>query len=787
MDPLHRQALQDCYDDIARDMDPGLALRYSTVRWRDGDPGFIRAKTRAEGLHSGARALLDRLMDLPYDGFDDFVQSLKEVPYDHLVQQLLKTRERLKNAVVRGEIRRRDLGRRPEVNMEDYFDKVIKNVSYKWYDLARKVGFKRGEIEAIRATESLQGPDKKCREVLERWLERNGTNATLQVLQQALIDIEERHTAEELHVWTEKAQHSLQTTGQEMKTTGKETMEKVDGLGVEQYPAAKGTGQSVKDVTRWITNRARALAILVTCFVICTWMCMLYCGSRTHEPVFLAAFPRRLKSFVGREDVFSRIDACLQENQTCLIKGLGGVGKTSVAIEYGHRRAERYPGGVFWVRLASKGDLCASISQYSSYISDSLQLKDDLSCKNMKMHFRRYLTSSHDWILVVDEAVRNTTGELESLLPHTLKANMNVLLTSNEYQRLGNERIPVVNLPPFSETEAQAMFNKMVRPSIEKERTEIKLLSRSLGHHPLALQFAFAYIEETGCSVKEYHDKYTGGNATEKVDLLDESGVEQVSSKKIRRVFDITFQYLSQLSSNAAKLLDVTSFMGPDCIPCPKYDSKGFRRLFNTSGKLDKLDTKKMVSVLEKFSLASPCHAFQPCAFSVNRIVQEVVVAHMNESTRVTHLENAMKYSTLLLKHSNDTKRIQAEFLMAHVHYLALNIDRYQLNVSVTGSSSFLNKSAEFFSRWGACEEAYFFLHAEILLLFKHNVTEDLCFHLHDHVKFLNTTLLPCLFNGDVPVELLVDIADNLYWEAKELTIMQPSSSEAASYSYTKT
>ncbi|XP_078584746.1 uncharacterized protein LOC144866926 [Branchiostoma floridae x Branchiostoma japonicum] len=660
MDPLHRQAVQDCYDDIARDMDPKWVMPYSTVRWRDEDPGFIRAKRGTEGPEAGARAMLDRLMDLPSDGFDDFVESLKEAKYIHLVEQLLETRERLKIAVERGEIRRRDLGRRQQ------------------------------------------------------------------------------------------------------------------------------------DVTRRTKRSLAALAILVTSFVICTWICTLYygSGSRIHDSVFLAAFPRRLKTFVGREDVFNKIDACLQENQTCLIKGLGGVGKTSVAIEYGHRRAERYPGGVFWVGLASNGDLCASISRYSSYITDSLQLKDDLSCKDMKMYLRRYLTSSQDWLLVVDEAVRNTMKELESILPHTLKFTMHVLLTSKEYQRLDNERIPVVNLPPFSETEAQAMFNKTVRPSSENHKREIKRLSRSLGHHPLALQLACTYIEETGCSVKEYHDKYTGGNAAEKVGLLDECFVEQVANRRIEDIIEgavvTSSAYVSLLPRDLPyKLLDMASFMGPDCIPCPNPNSIGFQQLFLSSGKLDELDVKKMVSVLEKNSLVSSCHAFQPCAFSVNRIVQEVVVAQMNESTRAAHLEDALKYSTLLLEYfdSNDTTRNQTEFLMVHLHYLARNIlllDRYQLSVSVNRSSEFLNKSAEFFYRWGACEEAFFFLHAEILLFVKHDI-QNLCSNVRDHVAFQNTTLSPCLFNGDVPVDLLVDIAQKyMYWVV--LTdLMQPSSSVTAS------
>ncbi|XP_019617987.1 PREDICTED: uncharacterized protein LOC109465254 isoform X2 [Branchiostoma belcheri] len=85
-----------------------------------------------------------------------------------------------------------------QVDVADYFDQVVENVSYKWEDLARKLGFGRGEIKSINATLALQDPDAKCREVLERWQGRNADGATLQVLKQALIDIGERLTAESL-------------------------------------------------------------------------------------------------------------------------------------------------------------------------------------------------------------------------------------------------------------------------------------------------------------------------------------------------------------------------------------------------------------------------------------------------------------------------------------------------------------------------------------------------------------------------------------------------------------
>ncbi|CAH1266223.1 Hypp3326 [Branchiostoma lanceolatum] len=72
--------------------------------------------------------------------------------------------------------------------------------------------------------------------------------------------------------------------------------------------------------------------------------------ARDAETPFMDAFPRHMETFVGREDVFGDIDACLEENKTCLIKGLGGIGKTSLAIEYGHRRAERYTEPKVWER-----------------------------------------------------------------------------------------------------------------------------------------------------------------------------------------------------------------------------------------------------------------------------------------------------------------------------------------------------------------------------------------------------------------------------------------------------
>eukprot|EP00058_Branchiostoma_floridae_P003848 XP_002589336.1 hypothetical protein BRAFLDRAFT_77788 [Branchiostoma floridae] len=86
--------------------------------------------------------------------------------------------------------------RSPAGDVQECFGKVISEVSNKWDDLARELGFNENQIKGIETLKADQ--DRMCREMLHRWRNREGSDATLQVLKQALINIEERLIAESL-------------------------------------------------------------------------------------------------------------------------------------------------------------------------------------------------------------------------------------------------------------------------------------------------------------------------------------------------------------------------------------------------------------------------------------------------------------------------------------------------------------------------------------------------------------------------------------------------------------
>eukprot|EP00058_Branchiostoma_floridae_P018579 XP_002604068.1 hypothetical protein BRAFLDRAFT_71642 [Branchiostoma floridae] len=84
--------------------------------------------------------------------------------------------------------------------MSKCFGKVIRGTSADWDNLAWELNFEENEIRVIREME--HDCDRRCREMLERWRNREGEAANVQALKKALIKIGHRLTAETLEVCT---------------------------------------------------------------------------------------------------------------------------------------------------------------------------------------------------------------------------------------------------------------------------------------------------------------------------------------------------------------------------------------------------------------------------------------------------------------------------------------------------------------------------------------------------------------------------------------------------------
>ena len=365
--------------------------------------------------------------------------------------------------------------------------------------------------------------------------------------------------------------------------------------------------------------------------------------------------PARSKSFTGRIDILEKLWESLHSKIVTAeesrkrgevgcglsaISGLGGTGKTSVAVEYVWIHKEYYSGGCYWL---SVDNLEGSISDLACYISahKSVTFDGSSTVRYQLSGIMSYLLAlKRSWLLILDNM------DLTELSSHPLLETivLGAWRQSNDYGNLMvtsrcnadvlseifhiDKQTSIHVLHEFMESESIAFLEQRtltVKNEIEFSKDQAAILARRVGHLPLALEQVAAYLIFTRCSLDDYVSTYKKQRSKllKRRKIAKPSGQDKASNHRlaVHTTWKINFDRIKrheEFGQCADSFVRMCAFLAPDKIPYILIKATDEKRFLTDSTAL-----RSIIGLLTELSLFH--EEYEKKGLSVHRLVQEVL------------------------------------------------------------------------------------------------------------------------------------------------------------------
>jgi tetratricopeptide (TPR) repeat protein len=386
--------------------------------------------------------------------------------------------------------------------------------------------------------------------------------------------------------------------------------------------------------------------------------------SAAPKEIFIVPYQQN-DQFTGRVTVLDKIAATLWNNNLArlshriVLHGLGGVGKTQIALQYAHIHRDRY-GKVFWVKAVNKTAVLASFGDIGKR-TGSVSNIETLKPTEIAARVLSWLNTQEQWLLVFDNLEDDSV--VEGYLPHPSSLKHILITTRDRHSDISAEKVEVDVLELNDAIDF--LLSRSETSDTTVARQEAVKIVTLLGNLPLAIEQAAAYIRQVSRNIFNFVQRYKDAKIL--FDKKPQKGIRDYKDS-VATTWSMSFNQIETVNSDASTLLRLMAFLDPDGIPI-EYLEAGLGRS-EVDGPLGQFlpDSERFdraLSDLERFSLIKRQGTAKESTVVMHRLVQDVVLDEMSPkirsalATAVIELSNSAFPSWNTLRTIDNEKRLR--------------------------------------------------------------------------------------------------------------------------------
>lgn len=315
--------------------------------------------------------------------------------------------------------------------------------------------------------------------------------------------------------------------------------------------------------------------------------------------------------FMGRKAELEHLERAVYSNKGTsfiqAISGLGGIGKTQLALQYCYQKRNQYD-VIHWINAENNASIIASYEKLASTLH--LPLSDEKNNNVTLEVVKKWMQTNSNWLIVFDNLMEEET--LQTFLPTLFCGDIIITTRKSNISSLINP----MDLDKFKRSESiQFILNRIQKHKCFEGSAD--QLADTLDDLPLALEQASAYIIKTGISIDDYLKRFKKYRQQ-----IIREGMPLDYNFTIATTWEMSFEEIKKKNPKALDFIYLCSVLSPDKIELEIFKNHNDDILDILSNWIpSELELDQILATLREFSLIKSHES----SFSIHRLVQVVI------------------------------------------------------------------------------------------------------------------------------------------------------------------